>query len=243
MRPTLLALLFSASALAQSGESITLASDYRFRGLSLNDDKPDARADYAYDGADGWYAGAGLTRVKPYQDLVQGQVLAYGGRRGNLHGDTDWEAGITLAAFTRTSHRDYAEAYVGLLRRDWSLRLYVSPNYYGSGERTAYGEINFNHPLTERFYITAHVGGLTRLGQHGPSGSAAARVDDLIGVGTSIDGWDLQLAWNALSRSPYSATSEPASLSSRANLYGYPTTSTAEQPKLHAWVLSASWFF
>jgi uncharacterized protein (TIGR02001 family) len=243
LRIAIPALLLSITALAQTGESISLASDYRFRGLSLNDDKPDARVDFAYDDVDGWYAGGGLTRVKPYQDMAQGQVLAYGGWRANLVGDTDWEAGISLAGFTRTSHSDYAEAYAGLLWRDWSARLYISPNYYGSGERTAYVEGNFNHSLSNRFYLTAHAGVLNRLGTHGPDGSGAVRIDGLIGVGANVNGWNVQLAWSAINRSPYVAAQASNVSGYPANLYGYTTTSATDRPRLHAWVLSASLFY
>ena len=59
------ALLLAAMgpAHAQLGASVAVDSDYRFRGVTLSESGPTARASFNYDAANGCYGGASATRV------------------------------------------------------------------------------------------------------------------------------------------------------------------------------------
>src|SRR5664279_3555744 len=57
-------ILFAASAEAQFTANASVVSDYRFRGVSLSDQKPAVQASVNWDDADGWYAGAFASTVQ-----------------------------------------------------------------------------------------------------------------------------------------------------------------------------------
>ena len=57
-------LLCASEACAQVSGSVTLVSDYRYRGISLSDGRPTAQLSVAYDRPDGWYMGAFASRVR-----------------------------------------------------------------------------------------------------------------------------------------------------------------------------------
>src|SRR3954447_18838394 len=50
-------------ACAQTGFSVAALSDYRYRGVSLSNERPTWRAGVTHDGASGWYVGASLAGV------------------------------------------------------------------------------------------------------------------------------------------------------------------------------------
>ena len=55
--------LIAANVSAQVSGSLTLVSDYRFRGVSLSHNNPAAQLGAVYDDARGWYAGAFAVRA------------------------------------------------------------------------------------------------------------------------------------------------------------------------------------
>lgn len=198
--------LHGTSAHAQFGGTLSLQSDGRFRGISLNDDRPQLQLSLAWDGAGrlgGWYGGALLTEARfgyvGRSTLLQGYV----GHVAGLTPDLDGEFGITVTRFPRLPYYDYAEAYIGLLTERWNLRVHRSGNYYGLHQRTLYAELNGHWPLSDAVQAFAHVGAL-----HGSGGwrhpAGATRADLRIGAALRSDLVEWQLAWVAVGRGgPY----------------------------------------
>lgn len=194
LRAALATVLCAASggALAQTAFSVALLSDYRYRGISLSNDRPTLRAGVAHDGASGWYAGASLVGVSLEPDDRQLQVIGYLGLTGTLADAVGWEAGATVARFSTDSQFDYHEWFAGVHGERWNARLHYSHDYFGSGVRTAYGELNAGLPLTRSWRATAHVGALKRVG--GASGSGEPwNLDAALGLAMAHDAWDLRL--------------------------------------------------
>ena len=209
-RPTILlvALLASAALRADVGATLSLQTDARDRGMSYSDGRPSAQLGLAWDGDAGWYAGAQLAHARFVQSRGA-RLQAYGGRVAELAPGLDGEAGLIAYAFENVSRYDYQEAYVGLLGERWSLRLYHSPNYYGSGQRSLYGELNLRWPVATGVGLMGHVGVLRGFGEpattvygetHGPT-----RVDLRAGASWALgDRCELQLVWVSASRGgPY----------------------------------------
>jgi hypothetical protein len=96
---------------------------------------------------------------------------------------------------------------VGLLGERWNLRLYHSPDYYGSGQRSVYGEFNLRWPVAKGVGLMGHVGVLR--GHGAPSAYADSRgptrVDLRAGASWQLgENCELQLAWVSASRGgPY----------------------------------------
>jgi uncharacterized protein (TIGR02001 family) len=202
---TLLAPLWlgAAGAHADVGATLSLQSDARERGVSYSGDKPGAQLGLAWDGESGWYAGASLTRVR-FEWRSGASLRAYGGRVFELRPGLDAEAGLLAHRFENVSHYDFVEAYAALLGERWSLRLYASPDYYGIGQRSLYGEFNLHWPLTEGFAAVGHVGllrgwGRTSIVYRGSRGDS--RLDLRAGVSLQVGAAsELQLVWVAAGR-------------------------------------------
>ena len=178
---------------AETGASVTVVSDYRFRGVSLSDEQPSAQLNFTYDNYDGWYAGATLAGVKLAHSSPQGQVLTYFGYARREASGLSWETGATVVGFTDDSDYSYGEVYAGFSTSFWNARLYFSPDYYGLGERTGYAELNAQYPLNASVRLFGHVGGLGALG-----GAHGTRVDTRAGASVGMDRWELAVTWGAV---------------------------------------------
>ncbi len=112
------------------------------------------------------------------------------------------------------SRYDDHEAFAGLNGERWNARLHYSPDYFGSGARTAYGEFNVGVPLTPITRVAAHAGALVRVGGT-PVEGARTNLDASLGIAVARDAWELQLAWVVGGRSaayptPYGRASQGA---------------------------------
>jgi len=206
-----LLLSIAGPARSDTGGTLSLQSDARERGLSYSNNRPGAQLGLAWDGADGWYAGAQLSRVRFDAGHHGARLQAYGGRVFSLTPGLDGEAGLVTYRFENLPRYDFTEAYAGLLGELWSLRLYRSGDYYGIGQRSLYGEFNLRWPLVQGLQAIGHAGvlrgdGVSRmpyLESHGPT-----RIDLRTGLSWQLGTHgELQLAWVSASRGgPYTWT-------------------------------------
>ena len=212
--PTTLFLLslLTAPVRADVGATLSVQTDARERGLSYSGNKPDAQFGVAWDGANGWYAGASLTHAS-FGDRSGAALHTYGGRVFGLRPGLDGEAGLLVHRFENVSSYDFTEAYAALLGERWNLRFYASPDFYGIGQRSLYSELNLHWPLSRAVAAIGHVG-LMR-GWGGQAGAYAdpqgrVRVDWRAGLSSQLgEGSELQLAWVAVSRGgPYTWTNK-----------------------------------
>lgn len=193
------ALACVAPACAQVAGSATLLSDYRFRGISLSDDRPAAQFALDYDQpASGWYAGGMMSTARIDERNVV-QLLAdagYARRLGN--GDWSWDAGLRYARFTGPEHYAYAEAYAGLSYRQLTGRIHYAPDYFGFGDSAWYVELDGSHALTPRWYLFAHVGWLRHGGDVASDHTGRCRTDLRTGLGAALAPWDVRLGWTTV---------------------------------------------
>ncbi|KQW52213.1 hypothetical protein ASD88_06395 [Pelomonas sp. Root662] len=210
---TAAALLAGAgAACADVGGTLSFQTDARARGVSYGGNRPGVQLGLAWDGSAGWYAGAQLARARFDAERNGGWLQAYGGRVVELTPGLDGEAGVIVQAFENVSRYDFQEVYAGLLGDGWNLRLYLSPDYYGSGQRSAYAEIDLRWPIAKGWAATGHVGLLRgeRRGQVLPYAQphGSARVDLRVGASWQLGAsTELQFAWVAAGRGgPYTWT-------------------------------------
>jgi uncharacterized protein (TIGR02001 family) len=187
-----LLVLVCVSVSAQTGGSIALLSDYRYRGVSLSDDQPTLGLSVVHDAERGWYAGGSLIGVSLEPSGRQLQALGYLGLTGMLLLGLGWDAGATAVHFSADSQYDFLEVFTGVQGERWNVRLHYAPDYFGSGVSTAYVELNGGLPISRFVRVTAHVGALGRLG-----GTAAAAerwsFDGAVGLAMARDAWGLQV--------------------------------------------------
>lgn len=198
-----LALLsIASSVLAQLSGTVSVVSDYRYRGISLSDNEPAAQLGFAYDFVQGWYAGAFVSTVESAIYGEQGvQAISFAGYAWRMPSGLSLEAGADYSVVTATPRYDYPEVYVGFAFQNVSGRLYYSPRYFGQDSPGIYGELSVAQPLLENVRILAHVGVLSSdaIKRYGnPSGPL---VDGAVGVGIDWKGFSLQLSWVGVNQS------------------------------------------
>jgi len=216
-------LLCVDAAHAQLSGQIGLASDYVYRGVSLNDDRPAVTAAVNYDGAAGWYLGAQIGETRLFGERhAEPLWVAAAGYAHALTSRLSWEVGATYSNFTGFTFWNYAEMFVGLSAERWSLRLYRAPNYFGRHRRSTYLEFNGSRPLDERWRLLAHLG--VQQAEFTRGGDRDRTFDASLGLGAKFGRVDVQLLWVAVNR---------------AN-YAYPSTAPDERRR---WVLSAVYAF
>jgi len=198
-------LLVGGAAQAQFGASIGVESDYRFRGVSLSDGRPDLRLSVAWDHASGVFAGASVTGVEFTRGRRTVQWLGYVGVVKRMTPELGAEVGVTGSTFGGDTRYDYSEAFVGLSAERWSLRAYYAPDYFGFRQATAYLELDANVPLAPRWRLLGHAGALAAVSGPTDDGRSQVRTDARIGIG--LNAWpsvDMQLAWVTATRGgPY----------------------------------------
>jgi len=195
----LLALLLAAPSRAQVSGSATLLSDYRFRGISLSDDRPALQLAVAYDHADGVYAGVMASSARPDADSGHDvQVLPYAGFARRLDNGLSWDAGVAYAAFVDASGYDYPEVHLGLASQHLSARLSYAHRYFGDDSDALYVELNGSRPVSDRVRLLGHAGWLHHdTTEQSFPGLQEQHFDWRAGLGIAVAGCDLQVAWVA----------------------------------------------
>ena len=185
---------------AQISGSLDVMSDYRYRGISLSDNKPAVRASINYDAVNNWYAGASTTSAQLGKDEGNElQLLVYLGRailgRAGYVGD----AGIVSSVFSHHRGAGYTELYLGITQQNITGRIAYSPNYFGLHSSSIYAEMNMVYPPDSRFRLLGHFGVL-----HGANYRATTTANNNLqpdfsaGVALDFGGQETQLTWSTL---------------------------------------------
>ena len=193
--------LAAGSAGAQVSGSVVLATDYRFRGVSLSANQPALQADLGYDHPSGWFGGLFASTVRLYEPgTLQGQAVVYAGDAVRLDGGWSLDGGLSYAAFTDATVYDYGELHAGLTTPAGEARLSYAPNYFGRGVATVYVEFNGAQALFEspaepaaaRLRLVWHGGLLQRTS--GTLRGKPGNVDARAGLELAQRGWRWQVA-------------------------------------------------
>jgi uncharacterized protein (TIGR02001 family) len=140
-------------ASAQVSGSVSVVSDYRYRGVALSDGNPAAQLDVGYDEpASGLYGGVFLSNAKFYQgDPDEAQMTGYAGYARRLQRGWSVDAGATYTSFTSDADYRYVELHTGIANDSVSAQVYYSPNYFGVSIHTVYAELNGSYRPFDRF--------------------------------------------------------------------------------------------
>jgi uncharacterized protein (TIGR02001 family) len=199
----LLFCVFASGVDAQISGTASIVSDYRYRGITLSDQKPAAQIGLAYDSPLGWYAGAFGSTVRLAPPAGPGaQAMAFAGYAARLPAGISIDVGGDYSAFTGAAGYKYGELYVGVARENLSARIYYSDRYFGQRVNAWYGELNAAQPLIDRVRLLAHVGFLNTHSYY-PYGPQVNQhvVDGRIGIGADVDLFHVELAWVGISTS------------------------------------------
>lgn len=216
-------LLLAGAAQAQWSAQVGAASDYVYRGVSLNDGDPALMAAVNYDSPAGWYFGGQIAQTRLNGERhAQPLWIVDAGYAHALTSHLSWEIGATYSIFTDFTLWNYSEMFVGLSAENWNLRLYRAPDYFGRHRHSTYVEFNYVHALDERWRLLGHLG--VQQVESTRNGDRDRTLDGSLGVGLKFNRIDVQLLWVAVNR---------------AN-YAYPSLAPDERRR---WVLSAACAF
>src|SRR5205809_1401108 len=120
------------SSRAQLSGSVSVVSDYRYRGISLSDNEPAAQLGVTYDDATGWYAGAFVSTTKSAAYDTRGaQLISFAGYAWRMPSGLSLDVGADYSVVTATPRYNYPEVYAGFAFQNVSARLYYAPRYFG----------------------------------------------------------------------------------------------------------------
>lgn len=165
----MITLAFATQAAAQLSVSASVNSDQRYRGGSISDKRPTASVAAFYDHASGGYLGGSVLAVdtERYGPRLLGTVV-YGGYARRLSPTVALDIGASHSEidYYRFGRRafDYSEAYVGLQGERASVRVHYSPDYFRSGLKTLYVELNGSVRLGDNWRLAGHMGVLEPVG-------------------------------------------------------------------------------
>ena len=193
--------LVATNVSAQISGSLTLVSDYRFRGVSLSHNRPAAQLGAVYDDARGWYAGAFASTVQLADPSNRElQAITFVGYVWRFPSGLSSEVGADYSAFTGAHGYSYPEVYWGIASENVSGRLYYAPRYFAQDSDAIYGEVNAAQPLFDRVRLLAHAGVLRNSSENVYTGRAVHHVFDArVGVGADFDQFSVQLSWVGIS--------------------------------------------
>jgi uncharacterized protein (TIGR02001 family) len=191
--------LCAGAAHAQVSGNASVVSDYRYRGVSLSDERPALQGSLAYDDPSGWYAGVFASSVRFHDTSGTGvQAIPFVGVAKRIESGWSFEVGANATITRGPRDYDYQEIYAGLALRNLSARVYWSPRYYGLPAQSFYAEVNGALPLGDRVRLLGHAGVLER----DRINSYAPRPDSLydaqLGIGVDFDAFNVQLALVAI---------------------------------------------
>jgi uncharacterized protein (TIGR02001 family) len=195
-------------ARAQVGASLSLTSDYQWRGLSLSAGKPALSLNLSYDHASGLYGGLSTTAVDTDHSGVRPLgYLVYVGYARRVSDRLSWDVGVTNSETTIYSYwrysAHYTEAYGGVTAGAFSAHAYFSPKYIGGEEATIYLDADGAVRPAKDWRLFGHLGLLTPLSRSEAGRHVRARLDARLGVARQFGHWEAHAAWSAITSEPH----------------------------------------
>ena len=145
--------------------SVTLASQYSFRGIDQSDEAPALQAGFDLGHTSGLYAGIWASNVDfDDGDEASLETDIYAGYSAS-YTDINYDIGVIHYAYPGADDAldyDYTEASIAL-GYDFDLAsvsaaLNYSPDYFGDSGDAYYYVLSGNIPLPRNFAMTAHIG-------------------------------------------------------------------------------------
>jgi uncharacterized protein (TIGR02001 family) len=195
--PAALGLLAAVGAAnADVSSTVTLTSDYDFRGTTQTAKDPALQASLDYAAENGWYVGGWASNVDFGDDVdINYEVDVYTGFSGEAEGGIGYDVGLIYYSYPEESDANFAEIY-GSVSYDWFKgKLWYSNDFGGDltdGDTSAiYAEANATLPLPQNFSLLLHAG----LSTGDFWDDADDPIDYSIGVGYTVNHFNMSLKW------------------------------------------------
>jgi len=160
------ALLAGSSATVAAAETgfsvsgnVTLATDYRFRGISQLDRSPAIQGGFDLEWANGFYLGTWASNVSFSGGAIE--LDWYGGFAGSINENVDFDIGVLYYGYPEDDapvDLDYVEIYGSVTFYDVTLGLNYSPDYFAETDNFYYVYGSYSLPLADTLSLDLHVG-------------------------------------------------------------------------------------
>lgn len=189
-----LAALASVGSLARAevSSTVTLATDYDFRGITQTARDPAFQISLDWASESGFYAGLWGSNVDFGPDTESDFELdLFVGYGGNFTEDLTYDFSLTqYVYFDRGDDADFAEAAFGLGYKAFSTKFWYAWDYGNTGLAARYIEANLDLPLPRDFTFSLHAGQSS-----GEFWGSDKYTDYSVGLGKSFGNFDLTLKW------------------------------------------------
>ena len=168
MKKTLMAaalLAGSQAAVAEISGNVTIATDYRFRGISQTDRDPTIQGGFDYAHDSGLYAGIWASNLAFAGSI---EMDYYGGYAGNINDNIGFDVGVIYYDYpsdnqpSGANDLEFWEIYGGLSGDvgpvSLSGKLSYSPDYFGETGDGVYTDLGASYGLPADFTLAAHFG-------------------------------------------------------------------------------------
>ncbi|HEU4649836.1 MAG TPA: TorF family putative porin [Croceibacterium sp.] len=173
-----------------------LQSDYRVRGYSISDEEPSASVSLSYDDPSGAYVGASVIGSTYDGDPVLFGIQGSAGYAARVGSALSLDAGISRTqyfyGYGTERNYDYTEVYLGAALPLVSARLSYSPDYYRNDMDTVYFEVETGVSPATDWFLSAHAGVLTYLGDPPPY-RPDQTLDWRVGASRQFGPWGIHL--------------------------------------------------
>ena len=193
--PVLAVIALGAAAGAAHAEvsgTVTVASDYDFRGVTQSALDPALQASIDWESESGLYFGAWASNVDFGPDTdADIELDTYGGYRFSLNDDTGLDLGVVRYNYIGNKDDvEFTEIYAGLDYKAVSAKYWYTWDYGNVGKAASYFELNTAVPLPNDFSLTLH-GGYS----FGDYWKDSEYFDYAVGVEKAIGNFTVALKW------------------------------------------------
>lgn len=192
-----LALAIGSASIAQAeiSSTLTLASDYDFRGISQTARDPALQASLDWESESGFYLGAWVSNVDFGPDTESDfEWDLLGGYRGSIGEDGGFDIGYVQYNFNPSGDKvDFGEFYAGASYKAISGKFWYADDFSNTGLSATYMEVNAELPLPQDFGLVLHVG--VSDGDYWDDAYGDGYFDYSIGVTKSLGNFALALKW------------------------------------------------
>ncbi len=150
-----------ASAAEISG-NVTLASDYRFRGISqlTGDWSPAIQGGFDLTTESGFYLGTWASNVNFPPGSIETDV--YGGFAGKFNDDVEYDVGVLYYGYPEDGGGNvdlaYWEVYGSVSTMGFTAGINYSPDYFAETGKFYYPYLEYGFDINEMFSVSAHLG-------------------------------------------------------------------------------------
>lgn len=134
--------------------NVTVASDYRFRGISQNGENPAIQGGFDLVSEENWYAGVWGSNISGSSTIEMDFYAGINFEKNNV----GYDLGIIYYLYPDESELSYLEFAGSLAVNDLSLGLIYSNDYYAGTGQFFYPSVDYSMPLSDEVDLSFHVG-------------------------------------------------------------------------------------